>query len=355
MVGGVVLILRALVVQHVDISMEPCNDADEHQQWTLPTPAGENGNIVHRATKLCLQAKGCKDDSRVALVLDECHVGCLSGHRFAATFAVNNGQSATKPLAIVSNMMKKLVVDATSKQSATDPPLVLFAWGDQPNQRWMMVGNRLQVGKSPDGHGYLPTCPRESCCLGVHHDVIPNGDGGWAAVILGVVLVMTYLGGGIAIGKYSSHSSSSSSSSGGGGGRQLLSYHPHYRHMGQLLGLCKDGLHFSRGVVFDQGWRNKQHTSATHQSLLTENSNTRTSKASRHGSTSKGRRHKKERRRGCRQKSDELQPHDCLPIPDPAFVTPVMAPHDSHQNWAPTRTGHLAVGARETGVKVVTM
>jgi hypothetical protein len=25
------------------------------------------------------------------------------------------------------------------------------------------------------------------------------------------------------------------------------------------------------------------------------------------------------------------------------------------QNWAPTRTGHLAVGARETGVKVVTM
>ena len=232
--------LLAAVPQHVDLAMVPCSAADPEQQWTLPA-AGQAGNIVHEATSLCLLASGCNDDARTALVLDDCKAGCLSGHRFAATWTLESATSPT-PLGIQSSMMKKLVVDASSARFLGDPPLCLYGWDKDKNtvghQQWTVVGKTLQVGKSPDGKGFAPHCPVEPCCMGVHHDVIPDGDGGWSVIFFLLAALALYLGGGVALGKRRHQ---------GGGRSRLAEYHPHWSRLQELTGLVQDGVLFARG------------------------------------------------------------------------------------------------------------
>jgi hypothetical protein len=258
--GRAVLLLALLAptaVSHVDLTMVPCNPRDEQQLWTLPTPAGEAGHVIHQSTQLCLMASGCSDDARTALVLDDCKAGCLSGHRFAGTWSVENSQS-TEPLAIVSSMMKKLVVDASSARFLGDPPLCLEPIDDKTkkpftNQQWTVsppgggAGHTLQAGKSADSAGgYQPDCPREPCCLSVHHDLVPDGDGGWSLIVLATLALAGYLGGGVALGKWRDKRG------GGASGSQrdrLAAFHPHYRQLENLVGLCRDGVTFSRGVL----------------------------------------------------------------------------------------------------------
>jgi hypothetical protein len=182
---------------HVDLAMVHCDAVDPLQRWSgmaVMARAG-GGKLVHESSKLCLLSDGCNDDARGRLVLDDCKAGCLSGHRFAGTWSLSNDAQAPQPLAIVSSMMKKLVVDASSVHFPGDPPLVMMPWDAKKltNQQWTVTslghhgpgggaGRLLQVGKSIDGKGYLPGCPVEACCLSVKHDLVPDGDGGWSMI-----------------------------------------------------------------------------------------------------------------------------------------------------------------------------
>jgi hypothetical protein len=71
-----------------------------------------------------------------------------------------------------------------------------------------------------------------------------------------------YLGGGVALGNWRDKRG------GGAAGSQrdrLAAFHPHYRQLENLVGLCRDGVTFSRGVLGLGGggggvrWRNNQN------------------------------------------------------------------------------------------------
>ena len=128
---------------HVDLAMVHCDAVDPLQRWSgmaVMARAG-GGKLVHESSKLCLLSDGCNDDARGRLVLDDCKAGCLSGHRFAGTWSLSNDAQAPQPLAIVSSMMKKLVVDASSVHFPGDPPLVMMPWDAKKltNQQWTVT------------------------------------------------------------------------------------------------------------------------------------------------------------------------------------------------------------------------
>ena len=105
------------------------------------------------------------------------------------------------------------------------------------------------MGKSIDGKGYLPGCPVEPCCLSVKHDLVPDGDGGWSMITILLLALGGYLGGGVAYGKRRDSKGSRD---------RLAAYHPHYSQGMNLIGLCQDGVHFSRGLVQGGGDRRQR-------------------------------------------------------------------------------------------------
>lgn len=219
------------VEAHTDLALRPCDAEDPEQLWTLPAVAVA-GNFVHASTQKCLMANGCNDDPTTILVLDDCTPTCLSQQKQAGTFILQNHGR------IVSQMIKQLVVHSGP------PRVALRKWQKtyDPGQQWTVgpasepagKGFTLQVGKSADGKGYLPLCPKDPCCLTTHYDVVPDGDGGWSlvAAIFGVILL--YLCGGLYLGRKRGHRT-----------------HIHVEQSKQVWGLVRDGWAFalSRGRV----------------------------------------------------------------------------------------------------------
>eukprot|EP01052_Picozoa_sp_SAG31_P014416 SAG31_NODE_894_length_11172_cov_25.790572_6_plen_371_part_00 len=256
---------------HIDVELRPCKSTDPDQLWVVPAE-GTSGNIMHAASKQCLLAKDCKDDPLTALVLDKCQASCLPSHRMAATFSPSQEAHSDTPKAIVSAMMKKLVIDASSERFSGDPPLVLEPWDEKffTNQQWTATagpggataGQTLRVGKSADsGGGYQPHCPQEPCCLAIHRDIVPDGDGGWSLIALLLVVVALYLGGGVAFGRWrwarrQQHGSGGTSVA----PAPLAALHPHYGRLLELGGLVADGLQFTQSKV--TGTEQIQQTSA---------------------------------------------------------------------------------------------
>ena len=98
--------------------------------------------------------------------------------------------------------------------------------------------------------GYPPFCPVEPCCLSVHIDVVPDGDGGSLLAALILSGAVTYLAGGVVVGKLSQRPTSGG---GGSGIRRLAGSHPHFTQLEQLGGLCADGLQFTVGMALQRG------------------------------------------------------------------------------------------------------
>lgn len=157
---------------------------------------------------------------------------------------------------------------------------------------------------------------------------------GW--VFSGVVLVGLglYLGLGMAL----------------GGRRKGLAAHPHFTRFQQLGQMCHDGVAFARS-------RGRANASAALAERLHNGSSRRGEDGGRGegGGTRAASNGKKQKKDTKKQKKDRKSKKGdgqaSLALEDAAPAAPevVVAPA---REWAPTRTGHLAVGARETGVKV---
>jgi hypothetical protein len=130
-------------------------------------------------------------------------------------------------------MKKQLVVRG-------GPPLALRTWikATTPAQQWLVgpagkppggAGHTLQIGKSADGKGYLPSCPADPCCLAAHYDVVPDGDGGWSLVVAVTAVSMLYICGGLHLGR-----------------KRGLCAHIHIEQARQVWGLVQDGWAFVR-------------------------------------------------------------------------------------------------------------
>lgn len=247
--GG--LIAKHASPGHVDLAMLPCSPTDPDMLWVLP-PDGKEGQIIHQASELCLMSADCKvqTGAKGALVLDDCKSPCLTGHHVgmnADKWTV--GGDPKQQLAIEAGTLHHYVVDASSSRFLGDPPIVLEPWNPKfhTNQQWTVssgdgAGHTLTAGKAAGSGGYLPHCPTGPCCMGVHHDIVPDGDGGWSLVLLLFVGFALYAVGGVAYGKRRAASDGSRRD-------RLAACHPHYRQWMHVVGLCRDGWEFSRGVL----------------------------------------------------------------------------------------------------------
>ena len=181
-----------------------------------------------------------------------------------------------------------------------------------------------------------------------------NEIGNWGWPLLGAVLLgsMLYVGGG---------GVAATMARGPDLGRRGLAAHPHYTRWQAAYALVIDGVAFALGrrsraatphtADSDDG---RSSTRSLRQPLAAAGSAPgknpavqSDAKARARSKNEKG----KEKERGKSKKGKEPRKgkqDQTDPEPPPAQQPPAAAPE-----WKPTRTGHLAIGARETGVKVV--
>jgi hypothetical protein len=150
--------------------------------------------------------KGCKDTPGIAdsVIIDDCaelhKSGCLAGHHRGMNSDKWNiglkpgNPPEPEPLAIVSSNMNRLVIEASTELGLSMSPWVKTSAGQQWTVGATAVGptgpgNTLTLG---EGVGICPG--RLPCCMTVHHDIVPDGDGGWSVVALLVVVLGLYFG-----------------------------------------------------------------------------------------------------------------------------------------------------------------
>jgi hypothetical protein len=176
----------------------------------------------------------------------------------------------------------------------------------------------------------------------------------------------------------------SSSSAGGGGGSGIRS-HPHYSHWLMLAALCADGLAFARGTrrrgglatlraplavrqqeqeVGDQGVTKRRGGSnkVSAPAALPRRSRSKTGGKDKQA-PKKGHRSTRSKcsRMGSGGDKAAAEPPGPPPPPPPSGPPPTRTGQLAGgsagvptpvREWQPTRSAHLATGARETGVKV---
>lgn len=129
--------------------------------------------------------------------------------------------------------------------------------------------------------------------------------------------------------------------------------HPHYKYWVQLAGLCVDGVRYIQGA------------SARHSSSSQRGGGDDSSHASSSGRPKKGKDRRKDRKKdkngkghgGSHKKPAKGEARDHVPLLEgqgqqQAEEAPAPSPAAAAREWQPTRSAHLATGARETGVKV---
>ena len=128
----------------------------------------------------------------------------------------------------------QLVVSA----SASEPTLTLAPWDSQSSEHQQWKTNmpyqggdhRLQIGPLGADGAALCESTNAGCCLSVHTDIVPDGDGGWALTMAAVAACLVYVAGGLYIGR-----------------RRGLKTHIHIEQSRQVWGLVRDGCAFARG------------------------------------------------------------------------------------------------------------
>ena len=196
----VLLLASAPLHAHTDIAMLPCRAGDPQMLWTLP-PDGKSGQIVHQLSGFCVLMKGCSDTLGQPVVLDDCAAlhksGCLSGHhRGMNSDKWIVGEKPDKPLAIISANGHKYVIEAS-----TELGLSMNTWVEASVYQQWSVGSTVAGPRGPGhtltlgtGVGICSGPTSEPCCMTVHHDIVPDGDGGWGMIALLLVVVGLYLG-----------------------------------------------------------------------------------------------------------------------------------------------------------------
>ena len=174
---------------------------------------------------------------------------------------------------------------------------------------------------------------------------------GWELAAGLVAALLLYVGGGLAFARVKGSNTAP-------GWRA----HPHSRHWVELLALSRDGAFFSRRAI-GMGGRSKGGIGRTplldskaggsggaHSDSLLAGpqppSPAKKDKKKKQKKSSEESKHSGSKSKGLRSDSDKGDGGD-----QAGAATPTPEPPPARE-WQPTRTGHLAVGARETGVKV---
>ena len=111
-----------------------------------------------------------------------------------------------------------------------------------------------------------------------------------------------------------------------------LAAHPHYRRWRELFGLATDGVSFAASSSSRRGRSQGGGEARGARSYVAAPSEAPSKEA------------KQKKGKSGKKKTEKTRQGETSPVP---AVTPASSPPE----WQPTRTGHLAVGARETGVK----
>ena len=159
---------------------------------------------------------------------------------------------------------------------------------------------------------------------------------------LGLVFVLVfllasavYVGGGLAYGRRTR----------GGGG---LASHPHFQRWSFFAGLVMDGVGVVRGCKDGGGGVRTRSAATTASASRDDPRNQLAVSVSSHKSGKSG---KKQSKKGGGNSKKTKKAH-AEPLLQPATGTLAAQVPPPTREWQPTRTGHLAAGARETGVKV---
>ena len=181
---------------------------------------------------------------------------------------------------------------------------------------------------------------REDRGYGVRVSFCADPDWGFPMLLIGGIVALAYLAGGVVYGRSTAGATAAGSAKGSAAAPvAMLRDHPHSTKMAELYGLVRDGMVYARSG----GGR------------------ARPARAACGGGRSSGRTSddeysssKKDKKKS-RSKKAGKDREQALLVTDAGAVSPAAAPPPAPaaREWTPTRTGHLAVGARETGVKVL--
>eukprot|EP01048_Picozoa_sp_COSAG05_P017074 COSAG05_NODE_2280_length_3290_cov_13.660608_3_plen_344_part_00 len=173
------------------------------------------------------------------------------------------------------------------------------------------------------------------------------GAASWGIAFLGALALVggSYIGIGVAIGVKTT------------GASPALAVHPHFRQWDALRSLVMDGVWLFRGSGAAPLSRNQQRAASDKLLVPPPSSSGRSSPSKK---SSKDNRHKTDGKDGKRNNKDnkvnKVKDGQVTKVATQITATePCRAAHTEHpatREWAPTRTGLLSSGARETGVKV---
>lgn len=206
---------------------------------------------------------------------------------------------------------------------------------DFPDPKFGIVCQAPLVGAYPVGHKLDIQCggPHlEQRGYAVRVTFCPDS-WGWPFILAVAIVTALYLSAGVAYGRHKSYSRNSRLGP--------LAAHPHAGKFLWLAGLCVDGVRYVR-----HGSRGGGAT--LERSLLLRDNVAGTSGAAR----KQKRGGKKERSRTKSSPSDKPMVAETGESADP-FATEELAEAVPPPQWRPTVSPHISIGARETGVKIV--
>jgi hypothetical protein len=153
-----------------------------------------------------------------------------------------------------------------------------------------------------------------------------------AAFVVGIGLYVVV---GLALGKNKGRGARA------GGQGWVLAAHPHYDVWKEVGALFTDGVNFAKGAPRRRRVHHHENSSRR-EALLNVGDHPASEGSSNRRSKKKGSKSKDKKKQSGAKSSSMSKPQEDHPPLAPAPM----------REWAPTRTGHLAIGARETGVKV---
>jgi hypothetical protein len=173
--------------------------------------------------------------------------------------------------------------------------------------------------------------------LGTEADDGVQSHSGLILALLLLGIMGAYGGGGLAVGHCQGRRQN---------GGELIDLHPHAQALRNLKGLVHDGV---QGLVLGGRRGDGDRGGSERRASLIGTKSAKSAKSSSKSKKSSGDKSKKgssSKETGDSSSGKSKSRAEATPPP------PLAEPEPAAREWQPTRTGHLAVGARETGVKV---
>ena len=186
---------------YTGLTLKPCDQSDRHQLWDFGTRGlGRGDSIKHQESQLCLMARDCGTAEGTELVLDSCAATCLADKTPPKAMFTMHHAGGSAPRGLEWDLAPGMFVYAESD----DDPLVLKAWDSDKaleHQTWVTAVDGAPTMQYLGQDHTLQVGHERVLCLGAHHEVVPDGDGGWLFDILVCLGCVLYLAGGVGYSK----------------------------------------------------------------------------------------------------------------------------------------------------------